>query len=58
MFVLQISDLPVDHRDDNPLVPIEAVDGLHFLLVQTGGFIHLMIFYRIWQINILFVCIK
>ena len=56
--MLQISDLPVDHRDDNPLVPVEAVDGLHFLLVQTGGFIHLMIFNRILKINILFVCIK
>ena len=32
MFVLQISNLAVDHRYYNPLVPVETVDDIHLRL--------------------------
>ena len=33
--MFQVSDLPIDHGDDDPLVPVEAVDCLHFFITQT-----------------------
>ena len=42
--VAQISDFPIDHRYDDPLVPVETVDSLHFFIIQTGMEIQLMKF--------------
>ena len=39
MFVLQISNFAIHHRDHYPLVPVETVDRLHLRLAQTGAYI-------------------
>ena len=40
--VTQVSDFPIDHWYDDPFVPVETVDCLHFFQTQTGIKIQLM----------------